>query len=62
MTPGPAPLLVSTYAFRFKDRDFDYLIPRRDGSIIVGGGRSAYFKEKDLWHGNTDDSALVQQA
>ena len=58
-TPKPAPLLTNTYSLRFSDWDFDYLIPRKDGSIIVGGARSAYFAEKDQWYGNVDDSTLI---
>jgi glycine/D-amino acid oxidase-like deaminating enzyme len=60
-TPSPAPLLVNTYALRFKDWDFDYLIPRPDGSIVVGGARSAYFRKKDLWYNNTDDSEVIKE-
>lgn len=64
VTPGPKPppLLVNTYALRFQSWDFDYLIPRPDGSIIVGGARSAYFKDKDIWYGNADDSEQIMQA
>lgn len=57
----PAPLLVNTYALNFKDWDFDYLIPRIDGTIVVGGARSAYFRDKDQWYGNTDDSEVMPQ-
>ncbi|KAJ5138690.1 FAD dependent oxidoreductase [Penicillium bovifimosum] len=60
-TPGPAPLLVNTYALRFKDWDFDYLIPRPDGSIVVGGARSAYFRNKDLWYNNANDADVIEQ-
>lgn len=60
-TPGLAPLLVNTYALRFKDWDFDYLIPRPDGSVVVGGARSAYFRRKDLWYDNTDDGEVIEE-
>ncbi|PKY02459.1 FAD dependent oxidoreductase [Aspergillus campestris IBT 28561] len=60
-TPGPAPLLVNTYALRFKDWDFDYLIPRPDGTIVVGGARSAYFRKKDLWYDNTNDDEVIEE-
>ena len=60
-TSSPAPPIVNTYALRFKDWDFDYLIPRPDGSIVVGGARSAYFRKKDLWYNNTDDSEVIEE-
>jgi glycine/D-amino acid oxidase-like deaminating enzyme len=60
-TPSPAPPLVNTYALRFKDWDFDYLIPRPDCSIVVGGARSAYFRKKDAWYNNTDDSEVIEE-
>ncbi|KAK2739526.1 hypothetical protein FQN55_009402 [Onygenales sp. PD_40] len=61
VTPNPAtaPLLANTYALRFSDWDHDYLIPRPDGSIVVGGGRSVYFRDLEAWYGNVDDSAEV---
>jgi glycine/D-amino acid oxidase-like deaminating enzyme len=60
-TRGQAPLLTNSYGLRFAPWDFDYLIPRPDGSIIVGGGRSAYFLAKDMWYANTDDSQGVNE-
>lgn len=56
------PLLNNTYALRFSPWDFDYLIPRPDGSIIVGGARSAYLRNTDEWHSNTDDSKVIERA
>lgn len=56
------PHLSNTYALRFADWDFDYLIPRPDGSIIVGGARSAYLSNKDVWYNSVDDSRVIEQA
>lgn len=56
------PRLSTSYALRFADWDFDYLIPRPDGSIVVGGARSAYLSSKDVWYDNVDDSKLIEQA
>lgn len=59
--PNPAPLLVNTYALKFDHWDFDYLIPRIDGTIVVGGARSAYFRNKNQWYDNTNDSEVMGQ-
>ncbi|KAF3011717.1 hypothetical protein E8E14_009830 [Neopestalotiopsis sp. 37M] len=59
---GRAPLLSNTYSLRFADWDFDYLIPRPDGSIIVGGARSQYLHRLEDWYGNTDDSTMINGA
>nr|RBQ95949.1 hypothetical protein FVER53263_08500 [Fusarium verticillioides] len=61
-TPGPHPLLNNTYALRFSDWNFDYLIPRLDGSIIVGGARDAYIRSVDSWYGNVDDTQVIKEA
>ncbi|RMJ07913.1 hypothetical protein CDV36_012475 [Fusarium kuroshium] len=61
-TPGTAPLLTNSYALRFNDWDFDYLIPRPDGSIIVGGARQAYIRHLEDWYGNADDSKVIERA
>lgn len=60
-TPGVAPFLPNTYSLRFSDWDFDYLIPRPDGSIIIGGARQAYLKDMSQWYGNTDDSKPIER-
>lgn len=59
---GRAPPLHNTYALRFADWDFDYLIPRPDGSIVVGGARKAYLSHLEDWYGNTDDSKVIERA
>ncbi|KAF5674286.1 gamma-glutamylputrescine oxidoreductase [Fusarium circinatum] len=61
-TPGPYPLLKNTYALRFSDWNFDYLIPRLDGSIIVGGARDAYIRSVDSCYGNVDDTQVIAEA
>lgn len=61
-TPGRAPHLAHSYALRFNDWDFDYLIPRPDGSIIVGGARQAYIRHLEDWYGNTNDSEVIERA
>ncbi|GKU14937.1 unnamed protein product, partial [Fusarium langsethiae] len=61
VAPTP-PMLADSYALRFSPQDFDYLIPRPDGSIIVGGARSAYFKYTEDWYGNVDDTNIIERA
>ncbi|KAK4694741.1 hypothetical protein P7C71_g2895, partial [Lecanoromycetidae sp. Uapishka_2] len=57
-----APYLNNTYTIREGPGLYDYLIPRVDGSIIVGGAKAALVKDKSVWYGNTDDSELYGPA
>lgn len=56
------PHLVNTYGIRFDARNNDYLIPRADGSIIVGGARQRFWHNKDQWFDNVRDDELVTDA
>lgn len=56
------PHLVNTYGIRFDARNNDYLIPRADGSIIVGGARQRFWHKKDQWFDNVRDDELVTNA
>ena len=38
----------------------DYLNPRPDGGIVVGGAKPLYEKQKELWYNTVDDSTLVE--
>lgn len=58
----PAPLLQCTYSLRWNKWDYDYLIPRTDGSIVVGGARSAFIRDRDSWYDVVDDSKLIDSA
>ena len=59
--PSKAPHLPNTYALRFVHGLMDYLIPRPDGSIIVGGARETFVKDLGSWYGNVDDSRLINE-
>lgn len=58
----PEKPLDASYLIRFNNWQYDYLIPRPDGSIIVGGARPAFFYDLKSWYGNTDDSNQVESA
>ena len=58
----PPPHLNNTYSIRFKPQEYDYLIPRTDGSIVVGGAKQVLLLDDDNWLDNVDDSALIPGA
>lgn len=58
-----APLLNNSYINRTaEDNVLSYLIPRADGSIIVGGAAAVFRKHEDQWYNNVDDSVLIDSA
>lgn len=57
-----APLLQCSCTLRRNRWDYDYLIPKTDGSIIVGGARSAFIQDQSSWYDNVDDSQLIDAA
>lgn len=60
---GPnTPHLVNTYGIRFDSSNNDYLIPRADGSIVVGGARQMFWHKRDTWFDNVRDDELVRDA
>ncbi|KAF1968522.1 DAO-domain-containing protein [Bimuria novae-zelandiae CBS 107.79] len=54
---SPAPHLVNTYA-----RSYDYLIPRTDGSIVVGGARQRFWHAPEHWFGTVRDDKVIDEA
>ncbi|KAK4505526.1 hypothetical protein PRZ48_003489 [Zasmidium cellare] len=63
MTPKvDAPFLSNSYILRIAPGEYDYLIPRTDGSIVVGGARRDFFDKLDQWYNVTDDSQLIAPA
>ncbi|EME42339.1 hypothetical protein DOTSEDRAFT_73235 [Dothistroma septosporum NZE10] len=57
-----APLLSNSYIERDLNRNLSYLIPRTDGSIVVGGASSLFKPHLDQWYNNVDDSVLIESA
>lgn len=55
-----SPYLPNSYIIRQEEGEYDYLIPRADGSIIVGGGRSSYAGDLKNWYNNADDSKILE--
>lgn len=61
--PGKmAPHLNNSYSIRYGPQEYDYLISRTDGSIIVGGAKQAVLPHESYWHNNVDDSQLIPGA
>ena len=61
-TPSGAnsPHLVNTYAIRFDSLNYDYLIPRSDGSIIVGGARQRFWHNPERWFSTVRDDEQIE--
>lgn len=62
LVPTSAPRLAESYMMRFSDYEYDYLISRPDGSIVVGGARRDFYKELDSWFDVSDDGSLIRGA
>ena len=56
------PYLSNAYNIRYTKDKVDYLNPRPDGSIVVGGGKWTYEKDRELWYNVHDDSTLIEPA
>lgn len=58
----PSRQLTKTYTIRHNSWNYDYLIPRKDGSIVVGGARPAFIDNPDNWYNVSDDSRVLESA
>jgi glycine/D-amino acid oxidase-like deaminating enzyme len=54
------PHLTHTYNIYQSPESREYLVPRLDGSIILGGGQILYRDHKELWYDSVDDSTLIE--
>lgn len=60
-----SPHLSNTYNIHFSpgfDAKVDYLNPRPDGSVVVGGGQWTYNQDRSAWYNVWDDSTLLPAA
>ncbi|KUI62495.1 putative oxidoreductase OrdL [Cytospora mali] len=57
--PSCAPLPKNSYMIRWSPTEYEYLIPRLDGSIIVGGARSRFYSDLDSWYNTVGDDKLI---
>lgn len=55
----PAPMLPHSYMVRWSPTEYEYLIPRLDGSIVVGGARAKYYRDLDSWYDCVEDDKLI---
>ncbi|KFY78227.1 hypothetical protein V499_02543 [Pseudogymnoascus sp. VKM F-103] len=58
----PVTRLTETYTLRWAEGEFDYLIPREDGSIIVGGAWNKYHQDKSNWYNVINDDEMIEPA
>ncbi|KAJ6104495.1 hypothetical protein N7523_010815 [Penicillium sp. IBT 18751x] len=54
----PMPL-TNTYNLHFDSRYADYLIPRPDGTIMLGGAKWTYEHDLKLWWNSVNDTTLI---
>ncbi|TVY75570.1 hypothetical protein LSUE1_G004619 [Lachnellula suecica] len=60
---APAPnyaRLINTYNIYGSPTSREYLVPRPDGSIILGGGQPLYRDDKSVWYDMVDDGSLIE--
>jgi glycine/D-amino acid oxidase-like deaminating enzyme len=57
-----APKMKHSYMMRISDYEYDYMIPRPDNSIVVGGAKRDFYKNRDQWYNVSDDSKLIEGA
>lgn len=55
----PPMSLDNTYNLHFDSHYADYLVPRPDGTVILGGAKWTYEHNRKLWWNNVDDSTLI---
>ncbi|KZZ98069.1 FAD dependent oxidoreductase [Ascosphaera apis ARSEF 7405] len=56
----PAPYFPITTTLQWRAWEFDYVIARPDGSIIVGGGKKAHAADFNCWYDNVNDNDSME--
>lgn len=54
------PHLNGTYNLHYNSSQVDYLIPRPDGSITLGGGAQTFRHDRAQWFDIVDDSSCIE--
>ena len=54
--------LVHTSSLRYGPALYDYMVPRLDKSIVIGGAKQPFWHDKSHWYDVTDDSKLIGPA
>ena len=57
-----SPHLSNTYNITYEQGHADYLNPRPDGGIVVGGGQWTYNEDLSKWYNVWDDSVQLEEA
>ena len=58
VSPHPS----NTYNINYRPGRTDYLNPRPDGGIVVGGGQWTYSEDRSKWYNDWDDSKQLLEA
>ena len=61
-TTNPPPHLTYRYGLSYSTIARDYLVPRPDGGVIIGGAKDTYEEDQTLWFNVSDDSTLLEAA
>lgn len=51
--------LINTYNIHGSSKSREYLNPRPDGSIVMGGGQLLFRNNKEMWYDMVDDGTLI---
>ncbi|EFX03293.1 FAD dependent oxidoreductase superfamily [Grosmannia clavigera kw1407] len=54
--------LAHSYMVRANSVAYEYLIPRLDGGIVVGGARSVFMNDLASWYDNVRDDEIIDKA